>query len=476
MPFDPVSLALVKADAAAKFVPKPTERTAFLPVTAPNVSSSTTRNRTERTMIKLPFGVTRWRVWFANWNLRNASAPGGACSITGIAVGDPVYDSSTSSDNRWTGDCTGALTPLQTTAITVPTDGSKVASAWFDHPLAADDEVVLSWGILTSGSQALASGNSYAGVYGGAAADYATAALSGKSVGVNKLTLDVIVEYEFRDVTQIGLFIGDSNTVTYSPTAPPLISGAAAGALPHESWPVIAGQLGGFAAINFGVGSATPADFGTTYARMWSRADIASSEIDFAVCSLGTNGLNKDVTLFVAQFLAINAKLRATYGIDRIFWTTVTPRGYESAFARLSSPASPGATTVSLDRSPTLTGGQEILIGSGWNAETRLVSGSITGSGPYSATLTAALTNDHAANEPVATDSERSRRLVNNYLRTMPDGIAGVIDFEKLLERAVDEPSGDPRYFASDALHFMRGASLARAQAVVAAGVKPLII
>lgn len=452
----------------------PGVRTAFATLTAPNVSTSVTRNRTQRTIIKLPYGVSRWRVGFANWNLRATTAPGGAVSITGIATGVPARDPSTSGSGRWLGDCTGALTVLQAGTIVVPTDGSRVWSNWFESdPIVPEIEKVLSWGELTSGAQNLANGNAYQGVNGGVATDFASATLTGKNIGPNALDLDVVMEYEFDEPTQTGLFVGDSNTVGYNPTAPALIVNGGAGALPHESWPAIAGSLGGFAAVNISVGSATPNDFATALPALWTRVDLASLDLAFAVVSLGTNGINTiNDTQFMGFFVQINANLRAL-GVDRIYWTTVPPRGLTTQFARLTAPAAAGATTVTLDSSPDPGVGMLGLIGSSYTAEARTIS-SITGSGPYTATLTAALTNAHAAGEPFTTQVERGRRIINNYLRQMPDGISGCVDFDKLLEKEVDDPSGDPRYFASDALHFMRGASLIRAQEVVAAGVKPV--
>lgn len=88
-----------------------------------------------------------------------------------------------------------------------------------------------------------------------------------------------------------------------------------------------------------------------------------------------------------------------------------------------------------------------------------------TGSGPYTCTLNAALVNTHYASERLSQGNERNRRYRNNFLRNLPDAVAGVFDFEKLMERTPGAFDCDPRYACSDRLHFYRGAQIEKARA-----------
>lgn len=76
-------------------------------------------------------------------------------------------------------------------------------------------------------------------------------------------------------------------------------------------------------------------------------------------------------------------------------------------------------------------------------------------------------TDAHPVGELRSVARERAHRPDNDLLRNLPDGLAGVVDFDKHPMRQ----TCDPRYIASDKLHFGRGPSVEKARAVVAAGV-----
>jgi hypothetical protein len=95
----------------------------------------------------------------------------------------------------------------------------------------------------------------------------------------------------------------------------------------------------------------------------------------------------------------------------------------------------------------------------------------VTGSGPYSVTISAPA-NQHWAGEMVVGDTERIRQYINAYLRNIPYGISGCFDFEKLLESAPSSNKLDPRYSASDWLHTTRGAAIEKAKLIAMAGGK----
>jgi hypothetical protein len=454
----------------------PANRHAFAFLTAPNATTAAggTVDLTQRSLIMLPVGAARWRIGFLNNNLRSATTLTTPVTVTGVWTGSPVYESNGSSgNNRWAGHASAALT-ARSGALSVPIDKTRVWSDWIEaDPFEAGVAKVISWGITAPASgTGVASGNSYQGVSAAGSANAANATLTSPTIGTNSLRLDVAIEYEFSEAVQVILFPGDSNTVGYATAAHGYTD---AGALPHESVPGISAQMGGFVAINLGCGSASTPDYGgidgtgdnPTYPMLWDRVDLASVDIDAAVVALGTNDGASGLSTFVPAVRGIDIKLREDYGIKRIYWATIPPRSDQvSSFARLTAAASAGATSITIDTS-LATG--TVLIGSGYNREKVTIS-AVTGSGPYTATVTA-LANAHAADEPCSVGAELARRDRNNFLRNIPDGIAGLIDYEKVLEAAPDSPYPDARFVASDGLHFVRGGNFERARTVVSAGV-----
>lgn len=457
----------------------PTARKAFLAISAPNLSNTAAFDYAYRTMARLPFATSRWRIGFANRNLRSTGTLTTPVSITGVFTGTPVFGTTSASGARWTGACTGTLTSVSG-ALTVPVDSSVVWSSWITdagQQFAALTDKVIGWGHSNA--------NTGTGVAYGDSTQFYRAAGNGNA-GNATLTsptlttqglLDIVIEYEMASTGQIALAVGDSNTIGYTPSAPPLFPSAGAGALPHEAWPGVAGELGGFAAVNIAVGSTTLTEFATTYPRLWDRLNLASVPFDFAVICLGTNGLSDaNLSQFVTDFLAINAKLR-TLGIKRIFWTDIPPRALTAQFSTLSSAASAGATTFQTATALTLSGTNSVTIGSGTNAED-VVTSAPSGSGPYTYTVAASgtLANAHALGESVSSSSERARRRQNAWLRNLPDSISGLIPFERALESYPESPSADPRLVASDALHFLRGAGAQRAATAALSGVAPKLL
>ncbi len=211
-----------------------------------------------------------------------------------------------------------------------------------------------------------------------------------------------MIEYEFAEPIQCGLFIGDSNSVTFG-SASQGTTNSGAGALSHESWPMVAGSMGGFAATNLGVGPSSTPDWQITYPYLWDRVDLASVDIDFTVISLGTNNGSAGLVAFVPAVRAIHTKLRDTFGIKRTFWTTITPRGCTTLLTRTTAATAPGVTSITLDAAPA---NGSITIGSGFNMENVTVSAS-SGSGPCTATV-GATAQAHAAGEPVSCGAEQA--------------------------------------------------------------------
>ncbi|MGX6508303.1 hypothetical protein [Rhodococcus sp. SJ-2] len=465
--------AAVDADLKSTYVRPPGTRVGMLPFSAPNsITPAAVTDLTQRSLVQLPFPALEWRIGFRNRSNRSATVPTTPCTITGVWTGAPQRTTGSMTGQRWNGNIEGTVSQVHG-QFTVPTDGSFAWSDWIgDDPIVAGVDKVVSWGLTTPNEgTGTASGNALQGVVATGSAQASQAVLTSPVINRNSIRLDVIVQYRFDESVQHGLYVGDSRTISYSQSRlplPALITDVPVSALPHESWPMTAAAMSGAAASNLGIGSATLADWAVNNLQMWDRA-VAGEEYDFAVVSLGINGVAGGLNGFSTHMQTINAKLRAM-GIGRIWWTTIAPAGFADQYAKLSEPATAGATTVSLAASPPA---GTVMIGSGYTTEDVTVS-SVSGTGPYTATLSAGTTYDHAANEDATWTSERWRRVINNVLRQLPDGIAGCVDFERILEATPGSPVGDPRLVDSDGLHYTRAASVEMARSVAAVSSRPL--
>lgn len=457
----------------------PSTQKAYMPLAGPNLKSATAAfDYGVRTIVQTPRRTGRWRIGFANNNRRSSVIPDTPVQITNVGIGTPVYATSAGSGARWAGDAAGALKSISGGTLAVPTDGSWVWTPWVT---AAADQLdpsagkVVSWGHLNGAvGSGVAYGDSfqvYRATGNGKALD---ASMVGAALTLQGL-LDVAIWYEYEGGGQQFLILADSNGVglTTSPTPGFPLSGA--GSLPHENWPSVAARLGGFNVTSLAVGSTTLGEFGSSspLPTLWNRFDLSGIVFDGAFVSLGTNGLaDGSFANFVADVIAINAKLRSI-GVKRIYWTDIPPRGLSAMYSAVQTAAAAGATTIQTSSQLTVSGTNQLTIGSGYTAEDVTIASGPTGSGPYTYTLSASLANAHALGESVVSSNERARRRQNWWLGGLPDGIDGLISFEAALEKSPESPFLDPRIVSSDQLHFLRHAAARRAALAALAGVQP---
>lgn len=484
--------ALTRMAADSRYPLRASLNTAVFPLTGPNSSTTLGSNvdLTLRTIAKLNVTSKRWRLKFRNRDLLTNTVPNGSFVINNIAAGVPARPTTSTSGNRWVGNCTAALTQLSGASLTVPSDGAWAYSPWFTSSgdqFVAGVEKVLSVGLTASSGAVLAKGNAYQWAQATGSSNALNATLTSPTVGVNQPYGDICIEYETTESVRCVVFPGDSNTLGYSPGSPPLLPSTSPGVLPCESWPVLAGAMGGFIAINLGVGSAQTGNFdpnssGTYVAALWDRIP-AGCRIDAAINSLGTNDLASSLNSWIVQLQGINAYERTTLGVKSAWWSTITQRCYPDGSygstvdsgaikaGYLKADIAAAATTFSSTTQPP-TG--TLLLGFGANAEDVTVS-SVSGSaGDYTVTLSAGTVNAHYAGERWGVSQERLRTYKNNFLRQIPDGITGVFDFERAAEATPGSVQMDARYASGDWLHGQRGLSSIKAQMVVGAGVQPL--
>ncbi|MDQ1053162.1 lysophospholipase L1-like esterase [Arthrobacter sp. SORGH_AS 212] len=441
----------------AAFVGRKT-KTFMIPVADSNsVAGASARDFTQRTAVRFPKGMKRFWIRWANHNILTNTVLTSPMTITSFYVGLPAYDTVTS--QRWTSNYAAAPTALFTTPLTVPTDGSDVEVGPFTLPEnLVGKEVLLSYGITTQAT-GTGVGISLAGDgYRTGTASQAGTQTIGGSGEVGKIFGDLRFRVEVEGGQRIGLFIGDSLTAGFAAGTAPAEGNTRVGVLPHERWPEVAARSANFHAVNGGCSSAPSGLFATASNMVYTRLGIGTvcDVPDFAVEWLGANdfsGAGASAANLRASLTSVIATLRGM-GIDEIYANTLTPQGFTAQQGTLTASAAAGATTITSSITALYTG-QNMILGTGNDYEVATVTGQ-SGTGPYTLTLSAALTKAHPSGSRVAADAENIRLRTNNWLRQKPLGLSGVIPFDQFVTTALDAPSGIDQLMCDDKLHFQR--------------------
>jgi hypothetical protein len=459
--------AAVSATVASQAVPLPARdyvigsngtRRVIMPLGDCNTTGSAlARDFYQRTVIRFPRRITRFRIRSRNRNLLTNTILTSPVTLTDFYVGAPAYD--TTGLRRWSGAYTATPTKIIAGPFTVPTDGSDVVTPWATLPdTLQESDVLLSYGVITAatGTGVAISGNGD-GLRGGASSSglAGSTLASGASFDSGKIFTDLRIEYEVEGGVRVGLFVGDSITAGAggSGNLPPEADARIA-LLPAERWPDLAGRVGNFCAINLGVGSIGTAAFDTSAAPTINRAVVGTSATipDFAVSALGTNNLYEGFTTCSSRIVTTVNALRSL-GIKEVYLATILPKGASTSVGTLG--ASVAAAATSVVSSVDVAVGGSAIIGKGDDYEVLTVTAK-TGTGPYTLTVSA-LTKPHTAGDRIAVGDEATRIRVNQWIRQMPAGISGVIDFDLLMADGVDSPTPLRSLMFGDLVHPHRG-------------------
>lgn len=418
--------------------------------------SAIARDSTQRTLVRFPRRVTRFRFRSANHNLLTSVNFTTPLTYTAFYIGTPAYD--TTGLCRWTGAYASAPTNILTGPFTVPTDGTDWVSAWVTLPdQYQGTDFLLSYGFTTaaSGTGVSISGNgdAFRGAASSNAGDLNPAGLSAET---GKIFGDLRLEYEVAGAVRVGMFIGDSITAGAADTAGaiPPESDARVGILPHERWPDLAGRAGNFCAINLGVGSIGGASFNASTNMQFTRATVGTSATvpDFGVSLLGTNDIYGGFAAVTAKITASVAALRAL-GIKEIFHGTLLPKGQTTFAGTITGATTVGATSIvsTID----INAGVSTVVGSSDDYEVVTVTAK-SGTGPWTLTVNAT-TKAHAAGTRIVAADEATRIRVNNWLRQLPLGLAGVLDFDQHMSETSGGAMPLRTYMFADLVHPHRG-------------------
>jgi lysophospholipase L1-like esterase len=372
--------------------------------------------------------------------LAEASALFGA-SFTATYAGPQALDAS--------GNPTGGFVAAPTqafAAFTLPADGSEYVGPWVS-PAGAMPTYGTPWlfsfaytgGATSGGGQRAGTVNTWYNTSAGSSAKVNQTSASTFTQG-STAPFDIRIEFQFQSSGLTGIGIGDS--ITWG-TGGALVPG-------QYSYPSIYSRRTGNLMVNAGIPSSTLAQWaGASSEWKWQRLASALTEADFVTIALGTNSLATGAAAMQTAFQTILTTVRTLVGATKpVYGTTIPPRNLPHS--RLAANAIAGATTLVLNDA-TLPSGSARL-GAGPTVETVTVSASPTGTGPYTYTVTA-LANAHVIGEFIARGSEIERLNFNDWLRGLPNALAGCIDHDLALAADYDRGILRPEFGQSDGLH-----------------------
>lgn len=291
---------------------------------------------------------------------------------------------------RWAGACTAALDAAITEPLTVPTDGSDARSEWVTDPA-----LQFQAGAPTALSIAATTNVEGTGVI-------ASDCVAFCGLGVNNqvgaaatpgvaadFIWDVRIEYE---------------TVVPGGTPLVVVVGASGesgynpdtGALPAESWPHVAARLGAFLVINGGVGSSVTSDWTSSSGRPYERLALSSDVPDVAVIGMLSSN---DIGAMAGGDAATAGQIATHLALMKANFETI-----------VDNLRADGADAV------------------------------------YAATIP-------PRGYSAAGSFENLRGQFNAWLRTLPLGLAGLLDFERALRDVTATSDLDPLLRSSDNIH-----------------------
>ena len=377
-------------------------------------------------VFRLPFlptvDVTQFSVTFANrWTGDPFNAAGngtGVVTVNSVWIGQAALDA----NGQPNGQFVAGTAQQVSTALTVPTNGSDIATAWVtNYPLTAGKLYLISYGCTQDGAN-YAEGSNICW-FAGTAANAGQNAPSGLAPYMGS-TLDVRIDYR-HGTEPSGLWIGPSIMQGLSNG---LLNGSlVGGAWGWLNYPTRTSQARKHAAQVMAVKSSQYGDFTSGAGWRWVRAAIASQNIDYVVIGeCGTNNAIASTALAtsIANLRSILTYVRAQLPGRPIYLCTNTPSSTLPS-GKLTTAIAANGTSVASDTDLGASG-VAIRVGVGLQAETRTTSAK-SGSGPWTYTVPA-LTYAHPIGERVQGPQDLIRQTINDMIIAGQFDCDGVID------------------------------------------------
>lgn len=448
----------------------------------------------------LPVTPTRCRFRIRNSDIFANNFIAQSITNTGIWWGTPNI-----AQNFWAGDFTVA--PTQVYAGSTSDFGTtELVTPWFTPPAGAvayafqgvsmgftcgtdgkmniDEVPGWTWHSATNTGQASSAGNA-AVPTGGTASPYI-------------VPFDIRMEYEFVGRNQIGWVLGTSLTNGFLQTTGTAAPYGHMG--PDNMWTQMAGNRLGHNLINGGIGGGSLASYTTSTSRLsWTRFNDPTTGTlfggtfpDYAVIDMGINDSSTNalapLATFQSNYQTLIGQLQSA-GFSKIVACTVPAGFLTEYFGSLTTfqtgvlasavTAGSGKTSISLNAIGTTypvlnyasaPGGGPVATTQGgrWydaaNTQTNSVWLELPASGiaegPFTITAIASgvmtivsstFAFAHAQGAPVLATREGFRQNYNHWLRQLPPGIVGVIDFAKVSEASGLPPIYKNWYYYSQA-------------------------
>jgi lysophospholipase L1-like esterase len=395
----------------------------------------------------LPYTTSRWRLRVRNYDVKNEAAVANGASFVGVYVGTQAVDSTGAGTAGY------AAAPTQAMAgFTLPADGSEYVSGWVTaagSQVAGQVNTLLSLA-YTGGDTVTGQSTGFNKIFfmsGGGSSSHVGDTAAGTFASYGSAPFDVRIEYEIQAPIAAKLVLAaPADSLTWG-------NGVQAAPVPlSNSWPAIYARKSGNIIINGGVGSSAPADWAaSTAAWKWARLNLDSLlvPVDATVVEIGTNGLSGGTLSYIqGQILGCLTALRALGVTTPVHLMSVAPRNFNHSLLA-NSPAIAGTVQT---QSSLANGSYQI--GEGPSAETVTVTG-ISGTGPYTLTLSAGTTKAHRFGETIAGTADEALRLqLNAWIRSVPGGFASAIALDVLVAASYDKSIIQPEFDLTDGLHF----------------------
>jgi hypothetical protein len=416
---------------------------------------------TQRLPIMLPVKPVRYRFRIANFVPGAAGADGtylsGAFAFTGAWLGQAAMSGTGTLTGNYTATPSRVLNSFTTNA-----DGTEFVTPWVTDPTLMPTPYtpyLFSFGWTSSATQVGKSSNWWAFTSGaGSSANAGNQTLAGVTTTDSAPILSFRIEYEVATAQPVGMVLGDSlSECDTGGASVPLFA----------SWPQAYALQVGAPMSQVAFGGRQTADFANPATRYWTCWSTLGLNVDYAIIALGMNDLTAGVGLgtFQTNYATIVAALRAA-GINRIYGSTIIPRS--QAGGLLQAAASSGQAVVSSPVSFPANSFVMLLEPSGFNAaETKQVSGTPTGTGPYTVTFTSNLSSSHTTSCQIVTQVEGLRQQYNQWLRSLPLGLAGCLDFDKAVVDPANKYVPDPEWLGTSGNIHLQSMGYHRMAAVI---------
>ncbi|ORI13430.1 hypothetical protein BJI47_22565 [Rhodococcus sp. 1168] len=481
--------------------------------------------------VRLPVGTTRWRLRISNFNIKNLSAGADGQEFRGAWIGPHAFGTSEGTGNFTSAPLNPIPNPGAGAAPIPGSTFTYYTSPWITDPamqIPAAQNWLLSIQTFASASIVIQRTNmgSYLGFNAGSGGTVAPNPSQSK-VGL----FDVIIDYEYIDngENKVGFYIGDSlteglggdnvlgNPNQYNwPSQHSLGAGIVAlnGGCSGDRTEAWINATGGNGAKynRFDLDAIKP-DYacillGTNDSLGLVSLASVQSNMAAILANLQAKGISKVYLGLVPPRLnpIIGAlAAAASAGVTSISSSVSIPSGTTIAVGpnvtngAIAAAASAGATSIS--SSSPIPNGTQVIIGSGATREVVTTSSGASGFGPYVSTVPAlvnahavgevvsnqdivitsgaptgagpytipvpALAVAHAAGDLVIEQKENLRQQYNAWIRSVPMGVSGVMDFDT----AVRDPAAITNLRSdlhTDGIHLSRLGYLRLAQAAPA--------